>query len=50
MEQAADLFDGYEFRILFRPHAPDVCRGHPGVPLEIEFCDELEGPEKATMG
>jgi hypothetical protein len=28
MEQAADLFDGYEIRILFRPHAPDVCRGH----------------------
>jgi hypothetical protein len=43
MEQAADLFDGYEIRILFRPHAPDDCRGHPGVPLEAEFCDELVG-------
>jgi hypothetical protein len=44
MEQAADLFDGYEIRILLRPHTPDVCRTHPGVPLEAEFCDELVVP------
>jgi hypothetical protein len=50
MEQSAGLFEGYEIRILFRFHAPDVCRGHPGVPLESELRDELVGPEQATMG
>ena len=44
MEQAADLFAGYDVRILLRPHAPDAYRGHPGVAAEAEFCEKLVGP------
>lgn len=44
MEQAADLFNGYEIRILFWAYAPGICRDHPGVATEADLGDELVGP------
>jgi hypothetical protein len=49
-QQSLDLLGGDLVGVLGGPDAPHVHGGGPALAHEIELCDELVGPEQATMG